>query len=576
MVEHARGSLAARAGAPAAAALAVAAVAAAAGWLAVARPELFELDLPTSPRALVLVALVLLAAPAAFVALLRRPGVALAVLVVFVYLNLSQVLVRFHGLPSLLQLLALPLAVAGLRVRGREGVAAVATADLTVALGAYLAVLVASLAWAADAAAAGERVGEIAKATAVYGLAALLAAGPRLLRRAAWSAVAAGSLLATFGVWQALTESFDSDFGGLARIKQAQIYDDVFEPRIAGPLGDPNYFAQILLVLVPVALALAWGYDSWSGGSGRRRLLALGAAGLLVAGTVLTYSRGAALALALVLGLAVLVRGIRPRHVVAGVAVVALLWVFAPEGFARRLTTLREVLPGGEEVLRPDSSFAKRRLVTAAAWQMFLDAPLLGVGAGNYGSRFTPYADRVGTDARLYEDPGERNFPHNLYLEIAAETGAIGLAVFALVVVAAFASLVGARRRALARGDPRTAALAEGLGLALVGFLITGLFLHGEFPRYLYLLLGLSAGLATPAGRGGRSLGTAVAPEAGVQAPSRDDGEGTAAAVLRGERSDDATGVLVRRPVAVLLSRFPLVTETFILREVGEMERQGQ
>jgi colanic acid/amylovoran biosynthesis glycosyltransferase len=29
-------------------------------------------------------------------------------------------------------------------------------------------------------------------------------------------------------------------------------------------------------------------------------------------------------------------------------------------------------------------------------------------------------------------------------------------------------------------------------------------------------------------------------------------------------------------PVAVLLSRFPTVTETFILREVDEMERQGQ
>jgi len=32
----------------------------------------------------------------------------------------------------------------------------------------------------------------------------------------------------------------------------------------------------------------------------------------------------------------------------------------------------------------------------------------------------------------------------------------------------------------------------------------------------------------------------------------------------------------MRRPVAVLLSRFPLVTETFILREIDEMERQGQ
>ncbi|HEX6204003.1 MAG TPA: glycosyltransferase, partial [Thermoanaerobaculia bacterium] len=253
--------------------------------------------------------------------------------------------------------------------------------------------------------------------------------------------------------------------------------------------------------------------------------------------------------------------------------VVALSWVLAPEGFARRLTTLREVLPGGEEVLRPDSSFAKRRLVTAVAWQMFLDAPLLGVGAGNYGSRFTSYADRVGSDARLYEEPGERNFPHNLYLEVAAETGAVGLAAFALIVVAAFASLVGARRRHLARGDPRTAALAEGLGLALVGFLITGLFLHGEFPRYLYLLLGLSAGLATPAGRGGRPLG---AGDEGESATAMPRGELSPGAAVPDSRRSAAAGVLVRRPVAVLLSRFPLVTETFILREVGEMERQGQ
>ncbi len=34
--------------------------------------------------------------------------------------------------------------------------------------------------------------------------------------------------------------------------------------------------------------------------------------------------------------------------------------------------------------------------------------------------------------------------------------------------------------------------------------------------------------------------------------------------------------VKTRRAVAVLLSRFPLVTETFILREIDEMERQGQ
>ncbi|HEX5758949.1 MAG TPA: hypothetical protein VF121_07115, partial [Thermoanaerobaculia bacterium] len=35
-------------------------------------------------------------------------------------------------------------------------------------------------------------------------------------------------------------------------------------------------------------------------------------------------------------------------------------------------------------------------------------------------------------------------------------------------------------------------------------------------------------------------------------------------------------GPALNGPVAVLLSRFPLVTETFILREAVELERQGQ
>lgn len=38
----------------------------------------------------------------------------------------------------------------------------------------------------------------------------------------------------------------------------------------------------------------------------------------------------------------------------------------------------------------------------------------------------------------------------------------------------------------------------------------------------------------------------------------------------------DGARLQAKRPIAVLLSRFPLITETFILREVIEMERQGQ
>ncbi|HUO85873.1 MAG TPA: glycosyltransferase, partial [Thermoanaerobaculia bacterium] len=530
--------------------------AAAAGWLAVARPDLFEVELPSSPAGMAVVALILVAAPAAVLAMLRRPLLAVVLLVAFVELHLSEVLVRHHALPSLLQLLALPLAVVGLRLRGIDGSAAVATSATTLALAGYLAVIAASTTWAADPALADERLVAVAKATLVYLLVALVAAGPRLLRAATWAAVGSGSLLALLGVWQASTGGFRQDFGGLARVKQAQIYGDVFEPRIAGPLGDPNFFAQLLLVLVPLALALAWGEGSWKGKRGRRRGLALAAAGLLVAGTVLTYSRGAVLALVVVVASALVLRGVRTRHLVAGVAVVLAVALLSPAGFTRRLNTLGEMLPGGEEVLDPDSSFAKRRLVTAAAWRMFLDRPELGVGAGNYATHFFPYAERVGTDARLWEEPGERNFPHNLYLEIAAETGLLGIVAYAAMLAAVFGSLFVARRRLRRLGDARTAALAEGVGLALIGYLVTGLFLHDAFPRYPYLLFGFATALLlTGRTSGSGSPAAVVAPAAPVPPP---------------------LSARVRRPVAVLLSRFPLITETFILREIEELERQGQ
>jgi O-antigen ligase len=152
-------------------------------------------------------------------------------------------------------------------------------------------------------------------------------------------------------------------------------------------------------------------------------------------------------------------------------------------------------------VIDPDSSFAERKLYALTAWAMFLDHPLLGVGAGNYTVHFDRYADAVGFSARDYEQPGEVHYPHNLYLEIAAETGLVGLALFAGAIVAAFAALRRAHSTLLARGDVASADLARAFEIALVGYLVSSVFLHGHFQRYLWLLFGFAAALALMAGR---------------------------------------------------------------------------
>jgi O-antigen ligase len=295
-------------------------------------------------------------------------------------------------------------------------------------------------------------------------------------------------LLGVLAVIQA-AQGGTAQLGGLARIKQAHIYGDVFEPRIAGPLGDPNFFAQILVMLVPLALFMAW--DSRDR---RSRTAAYGAAALVIAATVVTYSRGGAVALGCVLALALLARREHLRQAAAGLVTVALLWTVLPRDFTRRLGTIEQILGGGE-VLRPDSSFQKRRLLTYAAWLMFVDHPLAGVGAANYTTRFDEVAERVGFLTRDYEEPGDAHYPHNLYLETAAETGLMGLACFAGVLVAAFAALRRAQRVFRETGDRRAAGLAVAFQISLIGYLVSSLFLHGHFPRYLWMLFGFAVGL---------------------------------------------------------------------------------
>jgi putative inorganic carbon (hco3(-)) transporter len=456
------------------------------GWVVAENPELGHLENPftwANAGALVL-------AFALCAALLARPGLGLVLLALFVYLNLSQVLVREHGLPSLLQLLVVPIGLAAFRGEGAKRFRELPRLPLFLLLAAWTVVLLVSSLAAWDRNLADERIVESVKAWVIFALIAVLASTPKRLIQGAWTIVAAGALLGGLGAFQALTGDYHRQFWGFARIKDAHIWGDVFEKRIAGPLGDPNFFAQILIVLVPIGLTLAAESRRLRG-----KLLALGATALILGGAVLTYSRGGAVALGCVLLLFLLSHRVRPRRLALGGFVLVLLLLLSPPELVRRLGTIGEILPGGEEVIDPDSSFAERKLYALAAWAMFLDNPILGVGAGNYTVHFDRYADVVGFSARDYEQPGEVHYPHNLYLEIAAETGLVGLALFAGVIAAAFLGLRQARAALLARGDRVSADFARAFEIALVGYLVSSVFLHGHFLRYLWLLFGFAAAL---------------------------------------------------------------------------------
>jgi len=453
-----------------------------AAYVVVNRPHLFHFEFTLRNMLGGLAGLVLVGL------MLRDRTFALVVLVLMVYLNLSEVLVRYYGLPSLLQLLAVPLLV---RVWiDRRGAAPwqVSHEVLTWLLMAYTLVLFCTRLVAADEELAAEQISHNVKATVIFFIVSWLAATPRLIRTATVTIVAAGSVVGGLAMLQALTDVEWIDNLVFMRVEQAHIVGDDFEARIGGPVGDPNFFGQILVMIVPlVACLLNQARTGW------QRCWILSGGVLIVGATVQTYSRGAAIALVVVIFLSAL-SFVPPKRKSLVVVVLVGGFFLLPQNFVERVKTIRELLPSGEtETIRPDSSIQVRRLLNQVAWRQFLGNPLIGVGVGSYSARFSEYSGEVSSAARSYKDPGARRYPHSLYLEIAAETGALGLTTFGLVLVACFAMLSGARRDLLATGDPTTACFARALQIALVAYLVTSLFLHGEFARYLWMVFGFAS-----------------------------------------------------------------------------------
>jgi O-antigen ligase len=71
-----------------------------------------------------------------------------------------------------------------------------------------------------------------------------------------------------------------------------------------------------------------------------------------------------------------------------------------------------------------------------AAFQMFIENPIVGVGTGNYGKQAVekinlPWYLQV----RYLYDLNSKEYPHNIFLEIASENGLVGLLLLVLVII---------------------------------------------------------------------------------------------------------------------------------------------
>jgi putative inorganic carbon (hco3(-)) transporter len=208
---------------------------------------------------------------------------------------------------------------------------------------------------------------------------------------------------------------------------------------------------------------------------------------------VLTFSRGAAVAVGATLLLAVLLREIGLRRFLASLAILVAIVVVAFPDYVERVSSLEGVtaLSGESSAGVGDSAINGRHTENLAAWNTFLDQPMVGVGPGAYFSEYSrAYANRLGLKFLESERRG-----HSLYLEMVADLGIVGLGAFLAMVGTALFLLYRAARYWRGR-DAERAMIASSLLLALFAYLASGAFLHLSYQRFFWGLLALTASAA--------------------------------------------------------------------------------
>jgi O-antigen ligase len=202
--------------------------------------------------------------------------------------------------------------------------------------------------------------------------------------------------------------------------------------RVYGTFDQPNPYAGYINIPLSISLALLFFGRNWV-----TRILAGLTAIFLGVAEYLSQSRGGEIALAAAL-LFIVLAGIPGIRVLMRVLIAVFLgtflallagwiplFVFDPILRFLGVTQITFTNPSNQ-----DYSTAERLAHWIAGLHMFMDHPVLGVGIGNYPDAYPKYLITIFTNSLGHA--------HNYYINIAAETGSIGLIAFLLFLLAVF------------------------------------------------------------------------------------------------------------------------------------------
>jgi len=246
--------------------------------------------------------------------------------------------------------------------------------------------------------------------------------------------------------------------------------------RYGGLWGDQNEFAALLLVMVPLSVL-----NVIIAKNKIYKLFALVISVTITLGVILTYSRGAFLALCIMLVFAIfkLSTGNNRIKILAitipcMIAAFALLYYFFADDIVARMETL-SVLASKETVKKDASLNLRYYFYFEMAPKVISEHPILGVGLRQV----------------IFHNP-YHYVTHNTYLEVLTATGILGFIPFILIIYLTFKEL---RIVEKSKGSDNfyLRSYATALELGFLAYLFAGLFVSVDMNKMLWLTISISA-----------------------------------------------------------------------------------
>jgi len=242
------------------------------------------------------------------------------------------------------------------------------------------------------------------------------------------------------------------------------------EGNLGGMFGNPNDMALHLVTMVPLAVALLLATRSMSA-----KLFYGASAVLMVAATVVTFSRGGFIGLAAAGMVFAWKFGRKNRFLVILISVVVVVAFFAlaPGNYAPRLLSLFD------SNLDQFGSSSTRQELLIRSVKVALRHPLFGIGMGNF--HIVSIKEQVS---------------HNAYTEVAAELGMAAAILYTLFIVTPIKRLRQIERETF--GDRSRAGfyyLTVGLQASLVAYMVSSFFASVAYQWYVYYLVAYAIGM---------------------------------------------------------------------------------